>query len=1073
MPRHVLDNRDATVADYLNARLPGAARFSVVSAYFSVYGYELLADALDRVGRTRFLFGDPSSVDDLTPGDAEAKGFQLTERGLAPQQALTQKALAQRCEAWVKQRTVGVRSMRRANFLHGKMYLTPDAGVVGSSNFTKRGLGGAAQSNLEINLAVGKDEALDELQAWFDDLWADDKQTHDVKQQVLDALNRLGRDHAPELLYFKTLYEVLWERLAALDDSDARMGERELTKSVVWNTLYAFQQDGVRNILGRLRQHSGCILADSVGLGKTYTALAVIKHYELGNENVLVLCPAKLRENWALYPAANAQMGNPFAEDRFRYTLLAHTDLSRDGGMSGGVDLANFNWSAFDLVVIDESHNFRNDGGQRYRRLMDEVVKRGGRTKVLMLSATPVNTSLIDLRNQVRLMTEEDDSYFRESLGVGHVGNVMAAAQKQFKAWEQEKQGQAGADKAVLLERLGADFQRLLDGVTIARSRRQITQFYAAEMARIGKFPTHAPPANFHPPTDLRGDLSYERLAEQIGRFSLSIYRPSDYLIDRERQLALDAQTAPRNFTQPDRERFLVGMIRVNFLKRLESSPHALRLTLERTIGKIDELLAKIDAYEARPRAADALADDLPDEDEEDDNFVVNRARRPYRMSQLDLARWRADIARDRAALDAVRERVAAVTPERDGKLLQLRETLRERAANPVTDLDGAANRKLLVFTTFKDTAVYLYEQLEGEANDLGLRMAMVSGDATRDTAPSGAAGFHAILDAFAPAARTGRAPRDGDVDLLIATDCISEGQNLQDCAAVLNYDIHWNPVRLIQRFGRIDRIGSRHARVAMLNYWPTEDMEKYLNLENRVLARMALVDAAGSGSDDPFAQDDAEEGVQMELNFRDKQLLRLREEVLDLDDLSDGLVLSDLSLDYFLAQLRNFLKSKEEELKTLPLGAYALARAQRAGADPGVLFLLRQRNADKPAPGQRTASPIAPHYLVYIKDDGSIRFGCANPRQSLHVFEAAAVGETAPIRELCDAFDRETQHGREMAPYNALVKSALAHVQQSIAGALAAGLSAGSDPGFTLPKASETPKHAEDFELVTWLILR
>lgn len=1067
MGNHVLDNRRAKVADYLRRSLAGAGRFSVVSAYFSVYGYELLADALDGVRRTRFLFGDPSSVDDLTPGDKEGKGFDLTEHGLLPQQVLTQKALARRCEAWVRQRTVGIRSVRRSNFLHGKMYLTPGAGVVGSSNFTKSGLGGSARSNLEINLAVPEGEALAELQEWFDELWTNSDLTHDVKEQVLAALNRLGKDHAPEIVYFKTLLEAFKERLDALADDEQRLRDRRLTDSVVWNKLYEFQKDGVKSILGRLQQHSGCILADSVGLGKTYTALAVIKHHELANENVLVLCPAKLRQNWALYPAANAQIGNPFQADRFRYTLLAHTDLSRDGGKSGDVDLKTFNWGAFDLVVIDESHNFRNDGGARYKRLMQDIVKSGGRTKVLMLSATPVNTSLIDLRNQVRLMTEEDDSYFRESLGVGNVGSVMAAAQKQFKAWEQEKRGRRGADKSVLLARLGAEFQRLLDGVTIARSRRQITNFYEAEMARIGKFPVHATPENFYPPTDLRGALSYEALAAQIGQFSLSIYRPTDYLIDRERQLALEAEQSPRNFTQSDRERFLVGMIRVNFLKRLESSPHALCLTLTRTIAKMDGLLGRIDAYDARLHAA-ALANDLPDDDDvdEDEEFVVNRARRPYRLGELDRARWRADVEHDRAALAAVLDRVAAVTSEHDGKLQHLRKTLRERAAKP--------DRKLLLFTTFKDTALYLYDELKGDAAALGLRMAMVSGDATRDTAQQDGAGdFQGILTDFAPVARGRGGASAGDVDLLIATDCISEGQNLQDCGAVVNYDIHWNPVRLIQRFGRIDRIGSRHASVHMLNYWPTEDMDAYLNLENRVMARMALADAAGSGSDDPFAQEDPREGVQFEMNFRDEQLKRLRKEIVDLDELNDGVVLSDLSLDYFLAQLRQYLERNKQELEEMPRGAYAIARAPQGGDGPGVIFMLRQRNADPPEANRRYASPLHPRYLVYIKDDGSIRFGCANARQVLHAFEAAALGRTAPIQELCDEFDRDTKQGQEMERYNALLNDVLAHVRQSISGAAGDAVRMGADRSATLPRASETPKSAEDFELVTWLILR
>ena len=1077
---HVLDNRDRKVVDYLRAHLANADRFGIVSAYFSIYGYGLLADMLDSVTETRFLFGDPSSVDDLDPGEKEAKAFDLTEKGLVPNRTLSQKPLAMRCAKWVNSNGVAVRSVRQSNFLHGKMYLPGRAGVVGSSNFTRNGLGGSDRPNLEINLAVTDAALLAELQGWFDDLWADKQLTYDVKQQVLDALNRLGKDHAPEFVYFKTLYEIFKNRIDDQLDSDRQLTDQRLTETAVWNTLYEFQKDGVRSVVARLQRHNGCILADSVGLGKTYTALAVIKYYELRNENVLVLCPNKLRQNWALYPVYQMQIGNPFVEDRLRYSVLAHTDLSREHGTSGNIDLANFNWGAFDLIVIDESHNFRNEG-RRYERLLNDIVKGGGRTKVLMLSATPVNTSLIDLRNQVYLMTEKNEDHFQESLSVAHVGNLMAVAQRQFKQWESEKNNRGSSDKAELLERLGADFLRLLDGVSISRSRRQIEQFYSEEMSRIGQFPKHAPPLNSYPATDLWGKLSYEDLAEQIRYFSLSIYRPSDYLVDKARQLELQTEKRERNFNQRDREHFLVGMIRTNFLKRLESSPHSLDLTLERTIGKMDALLERIDAYERREGDDTVLADNMPDEDEDDEEFLVNRSRHPYRLSELDLPRWREEIELDRAVLADVKQSVNAITPDRDGKLQELRQTLRSRVDAPATDLDGAPNRKLLVFTTFKDTALYLYKNLMADAAHLGLRMAMVSGDATRDSARagdgmgsgSGDRYFQAILSDFAPKARN-RAGNGGgpDIDLLIATDCISEGQNLQDCDTVLNYDIHWNPVRLIQRFGRIDRIGSRNKAVHMLNYWPTKDMEAYLRLESRVMARMALVDTTASGSDDPFTEDDLREGAQLELNFRDRQLMRLREEVLDLDDLSDTVVMSDLSMDYFLAQLRQYLEQNKEELEATPLGAYAIARNPKDGSGAGVVFVLRQRNAAAATHRQRVASPVHPFYLVYIRDDGTIRYGCSNARQVLEAFERAAIGETSPITDLCDQFDRETNHGKEMKRYDDLLNGIIAHIRQARASTAAAGLGQAGSRDFVLPKASETPQGAGDFELITWLVV-
>ena len=1073
MYEHILDNQGGTVVDYLRRKLLDAELFRAVSAYFSIYGYELLAEELDRVGQARFLFGDPSSVDELDPGEKEPRYFRVTETGLVPNAVLAQKYLALRCAEWVKRGEVEVRAMSRSNFLHGKMYLADGsssggsgAAVVGSSNFTRRGLGGGAYPNLEINLATTEVEARRELRTWFDRLWHDERSTRDVKREVLEALGRVGKEHAPEFIYYKTLFELfrkeIDDRLAEAD----RLDSIHLYDTRIWRTLYEFQRDGVQSVIATLKRHNGCILADSVGLGKTYTALAVIKYFELRNERVLVLCPRKLRDNWALYPVYNAHLDNPFLEDRFGYTLLSHTDLSRDQGMSGNVDLARFNWSSFDLVVIDESHNFRNEGGQRYQRLIDEIISQGAQTKVLMLSATPVNTSLLDLRNQIYLMTSGKTDTVRDTLGLGNSATLLGAAQRKFQSWETQQAKEGRRDKARLLADLGADLFRLLHAVSIARSRRHIKQFYAQEIERIGQFPSHARPNNLHPPTDLHGELSYKELAEQINRFELSIYRPSDYLIDEERQLELELEREQRNFNQQDRERFLIGMIRTNFLKRLESSSRSLTLTLERTIRKIDDLLLRIENYEAGQQIGNQLADAEPDEDEDDEEFFINRARRPYRLSELDLARWRTDLQQDRATLDKAWRQVAAVTPDRDGKLKEIKRLVRRKAERPAWDQDGRVNRKMLVFTTFKDTAEYLYEHLTDLANELDLNIAMVAGDATRTTL--GANNYNAILTNFAPRARN-RSSQDNldEIDVLIGTDCISEGQNLQDCDTTLNFDIHWNPVRLIQRLGRIDRIGSRNHTVRMVNFWPTDDMEAYLRLENRVRARMVLADMAASGDGDPLT----EEGVQLELTFRDEQLLKLREEVLDLDDLDDTPTISDFTLDYFFAQLLRYLEKNRDELERTPDGAYAVTRTGAIPLSPGVIFFLRHHRGAKRI-GQRTASPIHPFYLVYIQSDGRIRFGCANTKQALEAYESASVGRPDALLRLCDKFNTDTENGRSMGHYNGLLDAVITHIAHAHARAQAAGLGRGGSRDFTLPPSSESPEQAKDFDLVTWLVI-
>ncbi|MXY92048.1 MAG: ATP-dependent helicase [Caldilineaceae bacterium SB0670_bin_27] len=1065
--QHILDNRTHTVADYLRKNLQSADAFRLVSAYFSIYGYAQLEDALDSVGEVRFLFGDPASVEDVDPGNAEPKSFDVTENGLIPNHALQQKFLAERCAEWVGRDTVSIRSIAQANFLHGKLYLTtpPIRSLVGSSNFTQRGLGASTRANIEINLASDDAEIYAELREWFDLIWSDNKLTTDAKQQVLDALGRIAKEHAPELIYYKTLYELFRADIEARLAQEGRMGDVKLGDTAIWNTLYQFQKDGARSAITSLERHNGCILADSVGLGKTYTALAVIKHYELCNRSVLVLCPRKLRENWSLYQAHTGHIANPFTDDRFAFSLLSHTDLSRDRGDAAGIDLANFSWQNYALIVIDESHNFRNHQGQRYERLLNEVIGKGVKTKVLMLSATPVNTSLIDLRNQIYLMTENRQDSFRESLGVSDIGNLLKRAQTQFRQWESRAPLNGQRNKQELLDNLGSDFYRLLGGVSIARSRRQIEEFYAAEIDRIGRFPDREKPVNVYPATDLEGDLSYKELAERISEFTLSIYRPSDYVVSEKGLQQLEEEKKARNFNQADREQFLIAMIRTNFLKRLESSAHSLTLTLERTIGKIDTLLDKIDRYESRQNPDGSLAEVLPDDDEDDEEFLINRARHPYNLADLDLPAWKKELRQDKETLNSAHGSIAQITPERDGKLARLKQQIRDRDANRTTDRNGLENRKLLVFTTFKDTGEYLYDNLQELAVELNLNIAMVSGDATLTSAVPN--NFNSILDNFAPVAR-GRSDSDSgcDIDLLIATDCISEGQNLQDCDTVLNYDIHWNPIRIIQRFGRIDRIGSQSDSVRMINYWPTEEMEEYLRLQTRVEARMALADAAASGDENPL---DNYDGIQGELNFRAQQLKQLLDEDLDLDDLTDdGVTMSDFTLDQFFTQLLHYLERNREELEQTALGAYAVVDSEK---DTGVIWVLRQRNASQDKQTQ-VASPVHPFYIVHVRNDGKIRHGCASVKQTLDLFQQMSLGKTEAIHKLCDEFNRRTENGTDMAAYDSLLNAAVKDISQAHNRTQTTGLGLQGSGDFRLPKSSETPDSTEDFELVTWLVV-
>ena len=1104
----IVDNRTRRVGQFLGSHMAPGSLLSVVSAYFTIYGYGDLRSQLDHIGRMRFLYGDPRGVGALDPEEAEDKAFRLTdEGGLELTQALRQKPLARACAKWIK-RKADIRTVKQSSFLHGKMYhITKPGGaaavagetaaLVGSSNFTRRGLGFGQNPNLELNLEVRSESDREPLLEWFDELWRDKTLIRDAKQDVLDALERLGKDYAPEFVYYKTLFHVLGDRLAQQEESERLASGVHLFDSRIWNQLYEFQRQGVINAINRLLRHNGCIIADSVGLGKTFTALGVIKYFESRNERVLVLCPSRLKPNWLRYPAHTGQRSNPFLVDRFGYTVLAHTDLSRARGMAGDIDLANFNWSAFDLIVIDESHNFRNEGREklddegnlisrsRYRRLLEEVLKEGAKTKVLMLSATPVNTSLRDLRNQIYLMTEKREHAFQE-LGVGSIQSLFARAQKEFQKWEKRFSDGGTRDKAVLLERLGADFLAVLDAVTIARSRHHIRTYYPNFEKEHGAFPERARPKNLHPATDTRGMLSYDQLHEVIGNFQMAVYMPSQYVTD---PTDLDKERKKLNFDQRDREKWLIGMIRVNLLKRLESSVDSFALTMERIIEKMDELGALIERWDATGEARHQFG--IGFRDEEDEEFTLGQGSASYRLESLDVPRLQRDLRKDRDNFRAILEQARAVNPERDAKLRALRRVLAEKVHEAPKDKEERPNRKALVFTTFSDTAKYLYENLEDWAREAGVNMALVAGSAG-NKAMVGSTRFEDILARFSPRSQLGSdsepaegkpAPVEDEIDIVIATDCLSEGQNLQDCDLVVNYDIHWNPVRLMQRLGRIDRIGSTNHQVRMVNFWPTKDLDRYLDLKNRVEARMMLADAAGTGTDDPLALEEDEDGVdnalksaEEELKFRDRQLKKLREETLDIEDVDDGVSLSDFTLDDFLADLANYLQRHKRALEEAPSGIFAVAppwaendgvRERPKELQPGVIFCLEQRRSPK----ERTPNRLQPYFLVYVRDDGTVRYTFQNAKEILGLFGAVARGRDKELRYLVDAFDSETDRGQRMAKYDKMVKATLGSIVRPFRKKMLTGLT--QSRGAKISKRSEQPRSGADFELVTWLVIR
>jgi len=1081
-----------SVADFLKTKICSGSRLSVVSAYFTIYAYEALREHLDQIEHLDFLFGEPRFISSLDPEKSEKKAFILDGNGLKLANTLQQKRVARDCAEWMRTK-VDIRSVREAQLLHGKMYHVANAGVeeaiLGSSNFTVRGLGlGAGNNNIELNLEVDSNRDRRDLKVWFNELWNDPALVEDVKAEVLRYLDQLYQNHAPEFIYYKTLFHIFENFLADQQKGGLLDQNIKIVDTEVWKALFEFQRDGVKGAINKILKHNGCILADSVGLGKTFEALAVIKYFELKNERVLVLCPKKLNENWLIY--RNNDALNPFIKDRFRFDVLSHTDLSRETGMSNGINLETFNWGNFDLVVIDESHNFRNntpgkrdeDGNlirkSRYQRLMDDIIKCGVRTKVLLLSATPVNNDLRDLRNQIYFLTEGEDNAFRNSIGVASLKDTLSSAQKTFSIWACKKSGERKTKD--LLDKLSSAFFKLLDELTIARSRKHILRYYKSSIAALGGFPERLKPISIFPEIDLqRRFLSYDKLNDEIGGYKLSLFAPSRYLKEEFKDLPLYQTHAGDPFSQSDREKFLVGMMKINFLKRLESSVESFEITMGRTIGKIEDLERKIKNYQSQPNQNPESQElelnfQLPAPEGDVDDPMEVGGKFKYRLEHLHLDKWLGDLQRDKQQLSLLHSSAEAVSPERDAKLRELKLRIERKVKAPTTNKLGQPNKKILVFTAFADTAIYLFNSLASWAqNDLGIHAALVAG--TGDNRSTfGKTDYNQILTNFSPRSKNRdkmpSMPQNGEIDLLIATDCISEGQNLQDCDYLINYDIHWNPVRIIQRFGRIDRIGSVNHTVQLVNFWPTQDLDKYVNLKNRVEARMALVDIAATFEDNILKSEEIEEIIHEDLRYRDKQLLRLREEILDLEDFSESVALNEFTLDDFRIELTKYIEANRKILEDAPLGLYAVVppHPDHQVIAPGVVFCLKQKGETS---GSDTVNPLQPYYLVYVRDDGTVRFSFAQPKQILEIYRLLCSDKSSAYEQLCQLFDSETNNGSDMQHYNKLLSAGVDSIARTFLKRVAAGLQSGRD--FVIPNQQEQAKDSSDFDLITWLVIK
>lgn len=1037
----IFNNVTEIVRDDMASTIGKGSKVSIAAACFSMYAYKELRKQLEQVDECRFIFTSPTFVTEKS--EKQKREFYIprlnresslygTEFEIKLRNEMTQKAIAKECADWIRRKAT-FKSNTTNEIMGGFMTVTgPTRNVayMPISGFTTVDIG-CDRGNNSYNM-TNRFEAPFSAQyiQLFESLWNDKKKLQDVTDVVIENISTAYNENSPEFIYYMTLYHVFSEFLDDISEDELPNEATGFKQSKIWNMLYDFQRDAVLAIINKLERYNGCILADSVGLGKTYTALAVVKYYESRNKSVLVLCPKKLSENWNTYK--DNYVNNPIAADRLNYDVLFHTDLSRSHGISNGLDLDRLNWGNYDLVVIDESHNFRNGAGthantveNRYVKLMDKVIRAGVKTKVLMLSATPVNNKFIDLKNQLAIAYEGDSTLINDKLDTSKtVDEIFRQAQKAFNAWSKLDARDKTTD--ALLKTLDFDFFELLDSVTIARSRKHIEKYY--NTAEIGKFPERKKPISLRPQlTDLDSAINYNQIYGLLMMLSLCIYTPSNYIFPSKMKKYIDiTHNKADNLTQTGREQGIRRLMSINLLKRLESSVNSFQLTLKRIESLIDETIKSIDRFEKYGHSDIDMYEASDSEWDIDDNntdyFTVGKKVK-IDLADMDYKTWRAELEKDVKTLELLTLMVADITPEHDTKLQELLKLVSDKIENPI----NPGNKKVLIFSAFSDTAEYLYEHVSTYVKKkYGLNTAVITGSIDGKTTIRGfKASLNNVLTCFSPISK-GKdllmPESDADIDILIATDCISEGQNLQDCDYLVNYDIHWNPVRIIQRFGRIDRIGSKNQYIQLVNFWPDMDLDEYINLKSRVETRMKISIMTSTGDDDLINPE--EKG---DLEYRKQQLKRLQEEVVDIEDMSSGISIMDLGLNEFRLDLLEYVKT-HPDLEKKPKGLHAVVPATE-DLPEGVIFVLRNINNSVNIDNQNR---IHPFYMVYIGIDGEVICDYLNPKKMLDDIRLLCRGKNEPIKDLCQQFNEETDDGRDMVEMSELLSEAIESIINS-----------------------------------------
>lgn len=1035
----IIDNVNKTLKDDMLVTLRSGSKVAIAASCFSIYAFQELKEQLGDISELRFIFTSPSFVTEKA--DKQKREFYIprlnrerdlygSEFEIKLRNELSLKAVAKECAEWIRKKVCFKSNRTDAGM---PSFATIDETTyMPLGGFTTVELGCERGNNIATAISKFESPHSQQFLQLFNQIWNDSSKLQVVTEQVLDNITNAYKENAPEFIYFVILYNIFNEFLEDISEDVLPNEATGFKQSVIWNKLYNFQRDAALAIINKLEKYNGCILADSVGLGKTFTALSVIKYYQSRNKSILVLCPKKLYDNWNTFKSP--YQNNPLLADRFNYHIFYHTDLSRKCGSSNGYDLERINWGNFDLVVIDESHNFRNGGKvttdendenpreNRYLQLLNRVIRAGVKTKVLMLSATPVNNRFNDLKNQLALAYEGESAQLNALLNTtSTIDDIFRQAQAAFNRWT-DLPNEERTTKA-LLDSLSFDFFEVLDSVTIARSRKHIEQYY--DTADIGRFPTRLAPISRRPDlTDLNKAVNYNDIFQIVSGLNLAIYTPSDFILPSARdKYSKGDSDSFSNLSRAGRERGIRRLMSINLLKRLESSVNSFRLTLERISKLISSTIASIDNIALD---GDSLVDDYDfdeglDFDEQNDNVFIGGQKTKIDLRDMDYIQWRTYLNNDLEALNLLLFMLEEITPQHDSKLQQLVSDLREKFAHPI----NGTNKKVIIFTAFSDTALYLYEYLSPLIKErYGLNTALVTGDieARSTLKMREKCDFNKVLTLFSPISKeraTLYPEITEEIDVLIATDCISEGQNLQDCDYLINYDIHWNPVRIIQRFGRIDRIGSRNECIQLVNYWPNMTLDDYINLKGRVEARMKVSVMTATGDDNPLSNE--EKG---DLEYRRKQLERLQSEVVDLEEMNTGVSIMDLGLNEFRLDLLEYM-NQGHDIEHTPFGLHAIVPSSPE-TPPGVVFVLKNRNNSVNIDRKNRLHPF---YMVYIGQDSSVIINHLEPKDLLDRLRMLCKGKSEPIMELCRKFNGETRDGQRMGTYSRLLGDAIASI--------------------------------------------